>query len=90
MPNHFHVLVEPAEHVTLGEIIRHWKGGSAHDINGCLQRSGCLWQRESFDHIVQSEAQLKHFRKYIAENPQKGGLREGFVVGMGNEVRQRK
>jgi len=52
--------------------------------------AGILWQREPFDHIVRSEAQLKHFRKYIAENPQKGGLREGFVVGMGDEVRQRK
>lgn len=90
MPNHLHALVEPAEGVTLGEIIRHWKGGSSHDINKRLQRRGGIWQREPFDHIVRSEAQLRLFRKYIAENPQKGGLLEGFVVGMGNDVRQRK
>jgi putative transposase len=90
MPNHLHALVEPAKNTTLGEIIRHWKGGSAHDINQALHRTGPLWQREPFDHIVRSESQLQHFRRYIAENPSAAGLREGFVIGMGNEVRQRK
>lgn len=88
MPNHLHALVEPAKHNTLGEIIRHCKGGGVHDINQALHRTGPLWQREPFDHIVRSEAQLQHFRRYIAENPQAAGLREGFVIG--SEVRQRK
>ena len=85
MPNHIHALVEPAENVPLGEIIRHWKGGSSHDINQLLQRRGSLWQREPFDHIVRSEAQLEHFRRYIENNPQKAGLKTGFVVGHGCE-----
>jgi hypothetical protein len=74
----------------LGEIIRHWKGGSAHDINRLLQRRGALWQREPFDHIVRSEAQLERFRSCIAENPTKARLRSGYVVGHGGEVRARK
>lgn len=90
MPNHLHALVEPSEQVTLGEIVRHWKGGSAHDINAALGRKGTLWQHEPFDHIVRSEAQLEHFRRYIADNPKKAGLRIGFAVGMGSEVRERK
>jgi putative transposase len=90
MPNHFHALVEPAKGATLGEIIRHWKGGSAFDINRILARRGPLWQRETFDHIVRSEPQLEHFRRYIAENPTKAGLAQGFVVGMVSEVRVRK
>ena len=89
MPNHVHALVEPAEGTALGEIVRHWKGGSAFDINRALGRSGSLWQRETFDHIVRSEPQREHFRKYIAENPQKGGLHKGYAVGSGNEVRAR-
>ena len=86
MPNHLHALVRPAERVTLGEIVRHWKGGSAHDINGALGRRGRVWQTEPFDHIVRSSEQLEHFRRYIAANPEKAYLREGYVVGVGAKV----
>ena len=86
MPNHLHALVEPGEAVTLGEIVRHWKGGSAFEINRVLSRRGSLWQAEAFDHIVRSEAQLKHFRHYIAMNPEKAGLRSGYVLGFGAEA----
>ncbi|WP_345738402.1 transposase [Prosthecobacter algae] len=86
MPNHLHALVQPAKNSDLGEIIRHWKGGSAYDINRLLGQSGALWQKEPFDHIVRSESQLEHFRKYIAENPLKAGLKHGFVVGSGKVI----
>lgn len=75
MPNHLHALVEPAKGTLLGDIVKSWKGGSAREINLFLGRQGTLWQREPFDHIVRSEAQLEHFRRYIAENPAKAGLR---------------
>jgi hypothetical protein len=84
MPNHLHAVVEPAAGTVLGEILRHWKGGSAHDINQILNRRGALWQAEPFDHIVRSEAQLNHYRRYIARNPEKAGLRGGFVLGAGS------
>ncbi|WP_218033050.1 transposase [Brevifollis gellanilyticus] len=86
MPNHIHALVEPAEKMTLGEVMRHWKGGSSRDINQRMGRKGSLWQREPFDHIVRSEAQLEHFRRYVADNPGKARLRTGYVVGRGSEV----
>jgi hypothetical protein len=35
---------------------------------------------------VRSEAQLNHFRRYIALNPEKAGLRDGFVLGVGSEM----
>ncbi len=85
MPNHIHALVEPAPKSLLGDILKHWKGGSARDINLALGRSGPLWQVEPFDHIVRSEAQLQHFRRYIALNPSKAGLQQGFELGMGSE-----
>ena len=72
--------------MTLGEIVRHWKGGSAFEMNRALGRKGQVWQAEPFDHIVRSEARLEHFRRYIAENPAKAGLRSGYVVGRGAEV----
>lgn len=85
MPNHFHALVEPAEGVALGDIVQRWKGGSARAINLARQTSGKLWQPEPFDHIVRSEAQLNHFRRYIALNPAKAGLKAGSVLGIGTE-----
>jgi REP element-mobilizing transposase RayT len=84
MPNHLHALVTPLGKTTLGEIVRHWKGGSAFEINRLLGRRGSLWMTEFFDHIVRSEAQMERFRKYIADNPKKAGLLRGFVAGNGN------
>ena len=86
MPNHFHALIEPNEGVTLGEIVRHWKGGSSYDINKLLDRAGSLWQKETFDHIVRSEAQLRHYQRYIADNPAKAGLQAGYVLGQADLV----
>jgi REP element-mobilizing transposase RayT len=85
MPNHFHALIEPVKGTLLGEIVKSWKGGSAREINVLLGRRGALWQKEPFDHIVRSEAQLEHFRRYIAENPTKAGLRSGYALGVGME-----
>jgi putative transposase len=86
MPNHFHAVVDPAEGRTLGKVLQSWKGGSAREINAALGRKGPLWQRESFDHIVRSEEQLDHFRRYIFENPIKAGLKSGYVLGKGSVI----
>jgi len=86
MPNHFHALVTPLEGAALGVTTQKWKGSSSRQINLCLGRQGRLWQAEGFDHVVRSEQQLNHFRRYIAENPVKAGLRDGWVLGIGAEV----
>ena len=86
MPNHFHALVEPMASVTLGQVMKAWKGGSARKINQSNNRSGSLWQAEAFDHIVRSEAQWEHFRRYIADNPAKAGLHDGYVLGCGDRA----
>jgi putative transposase len=85
MPNHFHALLEPAKGVALGDMVQRWKGGSAREINRARGTSGKLWQHEPFDHIVRSEAQLNHFRRYIALNPAKAGLKTGSILGIGAE-----
>lgn len=87
MPNHIHALVEPLEKHTLGSVLQRWKGASARMINQSLGRFGTLWQAETFDHIVRSKAQLDHYRRYIAENPGKAGLKDGYVLGLGNRAR---
>ena len=77
MPNHLHALVTPLAQWTLGAIVQGWKGGSARAINLRLGKTGRLWQAEPYDHIVRSEEQMEHYRRYIAENPIKARLREG-------------
>lgn len=77
MPNHFHALVTPLAERKLGEIVQSWKGASARAINVRSGRTGRLWQPEPYDHIVRSEEQMEHYRRYIAENPIKARLREG-------------
>jgi REP element-mobilizing transposase RayT len=75
MPNHVHLLVTPHQGYELSGILHSWKSYSAKTINRHLNRAGKLWQEESYDHIVRSAAQLEHFRRYIAANPVKAGLR---------------
>ena len=70
MPNHVHVLVTPMGAQTLSESLQAWKSVSAHRINQALGRSGPFWQKESFDHIVRSEAQFERLRAYIQRNPE--------------------
>ena len=45
-------------------------------INELLDRSGKLWQRESFDHIVRTVEHLDRFVEYIEQNPVVAGLCE--------------
>ncbi len=86
MPNHFHALVAPTA-AALGGVVQGWKGGSAFTINKALGRSGSLWQKEPFDHIVRSEDQWRHYERYIAENPSKAKLSPGdYAVGIGKVV----
>jgi putative transposase len=84
MPNHVHVLVSPLADQSFGQICGSWKRFTAREINKLDGREGSLWQHETFDHLVRSQASLEHFRRYIRENPIKAKLREGeFRLGCG-------
>ncbi|MBW7840888.1 MAG: transposase, partial [Chitinophagaceae bacterium] len=63
--NHVHVLVEPLGENQLSEILHSWKSFTANEINKATGRQGTFWQKESFDHLVRSEASLEKFREYI-------------------------
>ncbi|MGK0185314.1 MAG: REP element-mobilizing transposase RayT [Verrucomicrobiales bacterium] len=79
MPNHVHVLFRPHSPHTLGAILHSWKSFSSNKVNALVGRSGKLWMDERFDHIVRSRRHLDWYRRYIAENPCKAGLREGHL-----------
>jgi carbamoylphosphate synthase large subunit/REP element-mobilizing transposase RayT len=80
MPNHVHVLVQPAKDEALADILHSWKSYSAKAINRLLGRTGRLWQEESYDRIVRDWSELAGYRDYISRNPEKAKVREGEFV----------
>ena len=77
MPNHCHALMTPIGKQNLEDILGSIRSFSARRINQKIGRTGeALWQKEGYDHIVRDPEQLSAFRRYIAENPVRGKLRE--------------
>ncbi|KAA0213656.1 transposase [bacterium] len=76
VPNHVHVVVQPAAGESLSAILHSWKSFTAKKINKLLGRSGALWQPESFDHFVRDDQDLQHCVRYVWHNPEKAGLRD--------------
>jgi REP element-mobilizing transposase RayT len=81
MPNHVHAIFQAEPSRTPKEILHSWKSYTANKINELLKRSGPLWQKESYDHIIRSPAQLDHYQRYIAENPAKAGIKVNHISG---------
>ncbi|MFL6505309.1 MAG: carbamoyl-phosphate synthase large subunit [Candidatus Udaeobacter sp.] len=77
MPNHVHVLFQPAKGQALADILHSWKSFSAKAINHQLGRTGRVWQDESYDRIVRDWNELVRYRGYIARNPENAKLRHG-------------
>ncbi len=78
MPNHVHILLKPSkvdkEQVSLSDIVRSLKGGSARKINLILNRSGTLWHREYWDYWLRNQQELVNIMEYIRNNPVQAGL----------------
>ena len=86
MPNHVHVLFQPAKGQALADILHSWKSFSAKAINQLLGRTGRVWQDESYDRIVRDWNELLRYRDYIARNPENAKLREGEFVLHGDGI----
>lgn len=81
MPNHVHLLVQFRAGFGMKKQCYSWKHFTSREINLMMDREGHFWQGETYDHIVRSEGEFQCYRRYIAENPRKAGLRTGYVVG---------
>jgi len=80
MPNHVHMLVSFANDDSMLKQCEEWKRFTGRTINQRLEQSGRFWQQDGFDHLVRSEVQFEYFRRYIADNPRKAGLKTGEFV----------
>ncbi|MGH9546702.1 MAG: REP-associated tyrosine transposase [Terriglobales bacterium] len=78
MPDHVHLIFTPlydgdSLHSVAG-IMQAIKGTSAHRINRLLNRSGQVWQRESFDRALRHEESIHAKVEYLVQNPVRAGL----------------
>ena len=65
MPNHVHAIVRPLGNHTLVEMLKSWKAFTAREGNRILNRQGCFWQQESYDHLIRSMDDFCNQRAYI-------------------------
>jgi alanyl-tRNA synthetase/REP element-mobilizing transposase RayT len=84
MPDHVHVLFEPQIKEqdpdgkpvfwSLTELLHSMKSFTAHEINKVENTSGGVWEKESFDRMMRSAADLEEKFHYICRNPWDGGV----------------
>jgi putative transposase len=74
MPNHVHIVFAPSIGFSPPRLLQSWKGRSSRLINQMLGRSGPLWERESFDHLIRNVESLERFIECVEQNPVKAGL----------------
>ncbi|MFL6798604.1 MAG: transposase [Xanthobacteraceae bacterium] len=72
MPNHMHGIIIVADqserrHV-IPDIVRGLKTFSARRVNERAGKSGVLWQRGYYEHIIRNEKALDRIRAYITNN----------------------
>ena len=71
--NHVHVLLLPRQGAS--RVLQWIKGTTAREANLALDRTGQpFWQRESYDHWVKDEREMRRITAYIESNPVTAGL----------------
>jgi putative DNA methylase len=79
MPDHVHILITPGTDgdgntYGLSQIMSAVKGAAAHRVNKVLDRSGRVWQTESFDRALRRDEKIQEKAQYICANPLRAGL----------------
>ena len=70
------MLINPVEE--LSRIMHSIKSFTAHEMNKMLNRKGKVWQGENYDRIIRDEDEYLEKIKYIADNPIKANLADGY------------
>jgi Rad3-related DNA helicase/REP element-mobilizing transposase RayT len=83
MPNHVHVVLRSRDDLPLSDLLHKIKSYSAKEINRLLDRTGQLWQHESYDHLIRDEEDLENQVEYILQNPLSAGFIDWPWVGRG-------
>jgi putative transposase len=74
MPDHIHVLLTPAEAVSLERAVQYIKGGSSREIGVRFQSHFPVWQPGFTEHRIRGEADYRRHVAYIDSNPVRARL----------------
>jgi len=74
MPEHVHLLLTPANDVTLEHAVQLIKGGYSHALGAMVGRTKEIWQRGFTDHRIRDTKDFIHHENYIHHNPVERGL----------------
>lgn len=69
MPEHIHLLLTPANNVTIEHAIQLIKGGYSHALGSILGRKREIWQRGFTDHRIRDVQDFSNHQNYIHRNP---------------------
>jgi putative transposase len=69
MPDHFHILLSPANNKTLERAVQFIKGGSARKLALEKHMHFPVWQRGFSDHRIRDAADFVSHVRYIDQNP---------------------
>jgi hypothetical protein len=86
MPNHVHVVIQPAPGFELPQILHSWKSFTATRANRMLNRIGDFWRAEYYDHLIRDEGELVHSIKYALANPANAGIEPWDWRGQNEEL----
>jgi len=74
MPNHFHLMLTPADGILLQKAMQFIKGGFWFRAKQEFGAKFSIWQASFTDHRIHDEDDYDRHRKYIHENPVRAGL----------------
>jgi putative transposase len=74
MPDHVHLLLTPAQDVTIERAVQLIKGGYSHALGTLIGRNAEVWQRGFTDHRIRDEQDFARHRDYIHQNPVEGRI----------------
>ena len=69
MPEHVHLLLTPAEDVTLERAVQLIKGGYSRSFGIEFGKHEDVWQRGFTDHRIRDRADFERHREYIHDKP---------------------
>jgi putative transposase len=74
MPDHFHLILTPAEDVPLEKSLQYIKGGFSFRAKRELGYAFLIWQESFTNHRIRDAEDYDRHREYVHENPVEAGL----------------
>lgn len=76
MPDHLHLLITPADDLSLERAVQLIKGGYSYRVGKLERKRGLVWQESFTNHRIRDEEDYEAHAMYIKMNPVRVGLVE--------------